>query len=357
MADLRRVLQYSRKRKPSRGGPPPPLAGHTTKMFEVSSTGSDVYVDPEMLSSLQEYAIRDSAVSTCIDFITRHVLEGGLEWRSASGSQAPEKWQFVESDFENVAREVIKCRYVFGFAMVVCEQRAPLDTVNLAVREGATVKHGLLPYVPDTVDVEVVGVRNVNGLSLSYELRDAKMRSSLDNSFVSLATRPTHNGMPVSTVSSVYEDGVAMLALQDAAVDAEQFLSRPSIVTQERPKHLHQLGPSELFFDSESTALNAASENSEEAQRARLLQLQLQLCASINKIQTRSGDDGEKKQRATKSMPDRNVFVVPRGMEAVTAGGNPAPRGDLVELKRFHRNAVALAFGLPASVTQQANAR
>jgi hypothetical protein len=34
--------------------------------------------------------------------------------------------------------------------MVVCEQRAPSsDTVNLAVREGAFVKRGLLPYVPD----------------------------------------------------------------------------------------------------------------------------------------------------------------------------------------------------------------
>lgn len=94
-----------------------------------------------------------------------------------------------------------------------------------------------------------------------------------------------------SPLAAVFELGSFVGALTELAITAEASRARPRIVTQMRKKDASALDPGNLFFDSESRAVQAGADTEESGAQARALQLQQQMCAMINKLQTTQPKD------------------------------------------------------------------
>ena len=94
-----------------------------------------------------------------------------------------------------------------------------------------------------------------------------------------------------SPLAAVFELGSFVGALTELAITAEASRARPRIVTQMRKKDANVMDPGNLFFDSESRAMQQGADTDESGAQARALQLQQQMCAMINKLQTTSSKD------------------------------------------------------------------
>ena len=98
---------------------------------------------------------------------------------------------------------------------------------------------------------------------------------------------PDSAGNVNSPLASVFELGSFVGALTELAITAESCRARPRMVTQMRKKDTAQLDPGNLFFDSESRAVQAGADHDDNAHQARALQFQQSMCDMINRLQTR----------------------------------------------------------------------
>jgi len=98
---------------------------------------------------------------------------------------------------------------------------------------------------------------------------------------------PDQVGNVNSPLASVFELGSFVAAIMELAVVAESSRARPRIVTQMRKKDASALDPGNLFFDSESRAVQAGADADESTGQIRALQLQQKMCDMINKLQTK----------------------------------------------------------------------
>ena len=98
---------------------------------------------------------------------------------------------------------------------------------------------------------------------------------------------PDQVGNVNSPLASVFELGSFVASIMELAVVAESSRARPRMVTQMRKKDTSALDPGNLFFDSESRAVQAGADVDESAGQTRALQLQQQMCAMINRLQTK----------------------------------------------------------------------
>lgn len=97
---------------------------------------------------------------------------------------------------------------------------------------------------------------------------------------------PDSVGNVNSPLSSVFELGSFVGAITELAVTAEASRARPRLVTQMRKKDTNAIDPGNLFFDSESRAVQAGADTDENVAQVRALAMQQQICTLINKLQT-----------------------------------------------------------------------
>lgn len=170
---------------------------------------------------------------------------------------------------------------------------------------------------------------------------------------------PDNVGNVNSPLASVFELGSFVAAIMDLAVVAESSRARPRMVTQMRKKDASALDPGNLFFDSESRAVQAGADADESAGQARALQLQQQMCDMINRLQTKHhGPDhdmhsfgGAGGSKITGKMPYAppevapTLFTLPKEQELAPNLSNPESRGDLEALTRLSIEQFSAAFG------------
>lgn len=170
---------------------------------------------------------------------------------------------------------------------------------------------------------------------------------------------PDQVGNVNSPLASVFELGSFVAAIMELAVVAESSRARPRMVTQMRKKDASALDPGNLFFDSESRAVQAGADADESAGQARALQLQQQMCAMINRLQTKHyGPDhdmhsfgGGGASKITGKMPYAppevapTLFTLPKEQELAPNMSNPESRGDLEGLTRLSIEQFSAAFG------------
>ena len=95
----------------------------------------------------------------------------------------------------------------------------------------------------------------------------------------------------------------------------------------------------DLFFDSESRAIQSASNADDDAQQAESLSLSVRLCQILNRIQTtdaagRPMDPSARNPAVPPELPPR-MFSVPDRQNVVPGVRPPEARSDLVELARM----------------------
>lgn len=171
-------------------------------------------------------------------------------------------------------------------------------------------------------------------------------------------TRPDQHGNIVSPVASAFEFVSFTNSLREMALSAEIIRSTPTLVTQSAPRSNFGPGsggvdPSNLFFDSESRAIQQQSSDQEASERTNQLALATRLAAELNRVRTTHDPNYGSSSQAAPNLPPEippRLFALPKDQALVPGALQPTARGDLESLIRMSNESVACSMGVPASV-------
>jgi hypothetical protein len=248
----------------------------------------------------------------------------------------------------------------------------------------------LVPFVPDVGTYEVSFVRSGQlGYRRSYRIFGTNSDSVYRQDFTSeifFKNEPDVVGNINSAVACVYQSAAFIAALEELALQAEVVRARQLLVTQpiQRPHQNQNLDPANLFFDSESRAVQASATAEDDAAQASSLATQALLMRKINSLQTTESSSrpgGSTAAGVPGHVPPAHppqLFAAPASSQVVPGIRPPEARSDLVDLMRvvndhsektrlepnyhippkpidshtlrFFPCAVAAAMGVPASV-------
>lgn len=222
----------------------------------------------------------------------------------------------------------------------------------------------LIPIVPPLGSYEVAyrmgGRAGYRREYLVYSTSATHAHREDEEARVVVRQHPDATGNVSSPMAAVFELGSFVGALNELAVVAEASRARPRFTTQMRKKDANSLDPANLFFDSDSRAVQAGVDDSESAQAARALQMQQGLCDVINRLQTRKdGHDTHSFSGAgrpggysgyTPYEGKPQLFCLPKDQELAPHGQDPESRGDLEGLQRLAMEQFSAAMGVPADL-------
>ena len=276
------------------------------------------------------------------------------------------------------AGDVIDSFLKWGFCVVVYEeeeeeqrsilrkrQREEAGTKKSRAKQAVLEKRPTVvaPLVPPLGSYEVAFRMVGRGYKRSYLVYSTSTTQAAredEEARVVVRQHPDATGNVNSPMASIFELGSFVGALNELAIIAESSRARPRFTTQMRKKEVNSLDPGNIFFDSESRAVQAGTDNSESAQAARSLQLQQQLCETINRLQTRKdGHDthsfhGPGRPSSSSGYAPFEVrpqlFTLPKDHELAPHGQNPESRGDLEALSRLAMEQFSAAMGVPADL-------
>jgi hypothetical protein len=226
----------------------------------------------------------------------------------------------------------------------------------------------IIPMVPTLGSYEVAfhmgGRQGYKREYLVYSNAPGQGTREDEEARVVVRQHPDAVGNVNSPLAAVFELGSFVGALTELAITAEASRARPRIVTQMRKKDASALDPGNLFFDSESRAVQQGADTEESGAQARALQLQQQMCQMINKLQTTnpkddhdlhsfSGAGGSRLASKSAYAPPEvmpSLFNLPKEQELAPNVSSPESRGDLEALSRLAIEQFSAAFGVPSDL-------
>jgi len=236
------------------------------------------------------------------------------------------------------------------------------DDVQMDARVNYSKGRGnLVPTVPDLGQYEVSFVHTgESNYTREYRIFSTNSDSVYRQDFSSemfFRSQPDPAGNICSPVATVFQSASFISSLEELALQAEVVRARQLLVTQPaiRQSGNQNLDPSNLFFDSESRAVQASSAADEDSQQAQSLATTAKLMQVINRMQT-TDDMGRERPAASGGvthlpppMPP-TLFTCPEKQQVVPGIRPPEARSDLVDLMRTVNDHISAAMGVPASV-------
>jgi hypothetical protein len=176
-------------------------------------------------------------------------------------------------------------------------------------------------------------------------------------------TMPDQHGNVISPVASAFEFASFTNALRELALSAEVVRATPTLVTQSAPRGGTANGagavdPSNLFFDSESRAIQQQSSDAEASERTAQLALTARLAAELNRVRTTQDPNAAGSSAPPPNLPPEippRLFALPEKQVLVPNALQPNARTDLEALLRMANENIACAMGVPASVIFEVN--
>ena len=172
-------------------------------------------------------------------------------------------------------------------------QRTPKRPVGAAAGRTAT---NLVPVVPDIGQCELsfvyVGASNYRRQYRIFSTNCDSVYKQDFSSEVFFRHEPDSAGNLCSPVATVFQSASFISALEELALQAEVVRARQMLVTQpqQRTNGSQNLDPANLFFDSESRAVQASATAEDDAQQAGSLAVQAKMMQIINRMQTTNAD-------------------------------------------------------------------
>ena len=163
--------------------------------------------------------------------------------------------------------------------------------------EGAASATNVVPVVPDVGQYELsfvyVGASNYRR---QYRIFSTNCDSIYKQDFVSevfFRQHPDAGGNMCSPIATVFQSASFIAALEELALQAEVVRARQLLVTQpqQRTNGNQNLDPANLFFDSESRAVQASATAEDDAAQAQGLAMQAKMMQMINRLQTTNAAD------------------------------------------------------------------
>lgn len=296
------------------------------------------------------------------------------------------KWGLVVVSFEDYEDD-FRSKANMAKRQKVAKER--VSTGSRVVAEAHKEPPRIIPIVPALGTYEVafkMGGRNgYKRLYSVYSTNPSTGTREDDETRVVVRQAPDQVGNINSPLASVFELGSFVGAITELALVAEASRARPRMVTQMQKKDASALDPSNLFFDSDSRAVQTGADADESAAQAKALQLQQAMCQLINRLQTRqcgsdqdnhsfngagsskmAGKQGYAPPEVTPTLfhlpKVRSVRITPnprerascitdicvfvrKGHEVAPHTSNPESRGDLEALTRLATENFSAAFG------------
>ena len=230
-----------------------------------------------------------------------------------------------------------------------------------AAAAAAASAANLVPVVPDIGCCEVSFVyTGASNYRRQYRIFSTNSDSVYKQDFSSeifFRSPPDAAGNICSPVATVFQSASFISALEELALQAEVVRARQMLVTQpqSRTQGSQNLDPANLFFDSESRAVQASATAEDDAAQANGLALQAAMMRKINALQTtnsdanRPGGSSSVPTHVPPPMPPQ-LFACPDRQQVVPGVRPPEARSDLVDLMRVVNDHIAAALGVPASV-------
>jgi hypothetical protein len=231
---------------------------------------------------------------------------------------------------------------------------------KLAGNQGA---RNLIPHVPDVGQYQLsfcyVGETSYRRQYRIFATNSDSVYRQDFSSEVFFKSPPDAGGNICSPIATVFQSASFISALEELALQAEVVRARQLLVTQPMPKVAgnNNLDPANLFFDSESRAVQASATAEDDAQQASSLATQAKMMQIINRLQTTNavqqpgGAPGPSAAPAHVPPPmPPQLFAAPDRQQVVPGVKPPEARSDLVDIMRCVNDHIAAAMGVPASV-------
>lgn len=262
------------------------------------------------------------------------------------------------------ARQVFDELMVQGFVAISIEEETPEPfAALLEKRKGGKRPRGqpnVIPVVTEPGTVQVSFLRaGRNGYARRYAAKSLAPGIAYgfdDEIGIFVRGHPDSSGNIRSPVATCFNSASFVAALMELALQAEVVRARTLLVTQvaQRPGHTGTapLSAADLFYDSESRALQQADAQGEAQEQATSLNLLTKLCARLNQLQTTNQPGSSGPPPAAHAPPEvpPRLFTLPEKQQLAPAPQQPQSRTDLEALLRQSNDAVCASFGVPASV-------
>jgi len=208
-----------------------------------------------------------------------------------------------------------------------------------------TAPVNLVPVVPDVGQCELsfvyTGQSNYRRQYRIFSTNSDSVYKQDFSSEVFFRSHPDSAGNICSPIATVFQSASFISALEELALQAEVVRARQMLVTQPvtRTQGSQNLDPANLFFDSESRAVQASATAEDDAAVAQNLAIQAKMMATINRLQTtdtnggRPGGSSAVPAHVPPMLPP-NLFACPERQQIVPGIRPPEARSDLVDLMR-----------------------
>ena len=281
------------------------------------------------------------------------------------------KWGYVAISYEEHEDDVRRSTLLAKRRKLAEQPQAAKgrgSKARQAVDQAPVAPPLIIPMVPTLGSYEVAfhmgGRQGYKREYLVYSNAPGQGTREDEEARVVVRQHPDAVGNVNSPLAAVFELGSFVGALTELAITAEASRARPRIVTQMRKKDASALDPGNLFFDSESRAVQQRADTEESSAQARALQLQQQMCAMINKLQTTNANDDQDlqsfsgagsskltfKQAYAPQEISPALFNLPKDQEMAPNTSAPESRGDLEALSRLAIEQFSAAFGVPSDL-------
>ena len=221
----------------------------------------------------------------------------------------------------------------------------------------------LIPHVPDVGQYQLsfcyTGATSYRRQYRIFATNSDSVYRQDFSSEVFFKSPPDGAGNICSPIATVFQSASFISALEELALQAEVVRARQLLVTQPmaRVAGATNLDPSNLFFDSESRAVQASSTAEDDAAMGSSLATQAKMMAMINRLQTTNATQNQPGGASSSAAPAHvpppmppQLFACPDRQQIVPGVKPPEARSDLVDLMRTINDHIAAAMGVPASV-------
>ena len=311
----------------------------------------EVRVSTDRMAAIQHLYNTSPSIQAARSILHGQLLSSGIRLRRAGADvELAEPFQrHLQAVWLPFARDVIDSFLQFGFVLVAIDEEEPAPFANLmAVSSQVQRKRkvesafsstpvssndvaparssvaNFVPFVPELGSYEISWTRDGYG---GYRRRYTTHSTSVDNSYredagsaLFFRTPPDGAGNINSPVAAVFDSASFVSALVELALNAEVVRARSQIVTQPVPRQTgsHALDPANLFFDSESRAIQAGTSMEDSSNQASNLNVAVQACQVINRMQSTV-------QAELGSTPARASHVPPEVRALVHRSATPVP--------------------------------
>ena len=298
--DAMSIRSRGRRAAPKRSGGAPFNIGPSIGLASTGRPG-EFKLNMNQMEALESLYTASPAITAARSVLRGQLFGGGIVLRRGGKDVTlkPEFQRYLSSKWLSFAGDVLDSLLKWGLCVVAYDEDEELKdraskvpAVKVAKRDAV-----LAPLVPPRECIEIA-YRQSGRMGYTRKYVVFNMAAPVhatkvdDDARVYIREQPDSVGNVVSPMSKVFELGSFVTALTELALTAEITNARPRMWTQQRKKeHGQGIETNQLFFDSESRAVQSDLDTQGNAEAAKQLAMQSQLVQVINRLQQRKEDD------------------------------------------------------------------